>query len=29
MVDRLELVAAQQLGQLAGIDPITLVPIFE
>jgi hypothetical protein len=29
MVDRLELIAAQQLGQLAGIDPITLIPIFE
>jgi len=29
MVDRLELIAAQQLGQLARIDPITLVPIFE
>src|SRR5439155_9950950 len=29
MVDRFELIAAQQLRQLAGIDPITLVPVFE
>jgi hypothetical protein len=29
VVDRLELVAAQRLRELASIDPITFVSIFE
>ena len=29
VVDRLEMIAAQQLGQFAGIDAVTLVSVFE